>query len=87
MKTKNNSNKTQKTTGRPLKITPSVLAKLEDAFLYGLSDKEACLQANINPATLYRYQQENPTFCDRKEQLKHTTTIKAKKVIVQAIEK
>lgn len=68
--------------GRPQKIDKTVLQKLEDAFSNALPDVEACLYANINPATLYRYQQRNPKFCDRKEALKLTPNIAARKSIV-----
>ena len=56
--------------GRPSKMTPEVLAKLEHSFSLGLSDREACLYAEINPATLYRYCENHQEFCKRKELLK-----------------
>lgn len=74
-------------TGRPTIMTNDVVAKLETAFSMGCTDVEACLYANINKATLYRYQQENPDFCDRKEQLKEKLVLKARSVIADALNK
>ena len=53
--------------GRHSKFNPDILAKLEEAFLCGHSDEEACIIAQINPATLYRYCQKNGNFARRKE--------------------
>lgn len=64
--------------GRPKVITDEVVAKLEEAFLYGLTDLEACLYADISKNTLYRYIEENEEFRDRKELLKKQPLIKAK---------
>ncbi|WP_235480712.1 hypothetical protein [Streptococcus suis] len=56
--------------GRPTKMTQGTVKKLEEAFLRGLSDEEACLYANISKPTLYDYCKKNPQFSDRKELLK-----------------
>lgn len=74
-------------TGRPTIMTPDVLTKLEEAFLLGLSDLEACFLANINPRTLYKYQVANPDFIQRKHELKLHPTILAKKTIVASLDK
>jgi len=71
--------------GRPRKINKDVLQKLEDAFSNALPDKEACLYAGIAPQTLYNYQKRNPKFVERKEQLKLTPNIAARKSIVAAL--
>lgn len=72
--------------GRPKKITPKVLAKLEEAFMHTFTDEEACLYADINPSTLYRYQDENPEFSDRKRILRLTPNMHAKKMLVAKVE-
>lgn len=41
--------------GRPTKMTQGTVKKLEEAFLRGLSDEEACLYADISKPTLYDY--------------------------------
>lgn len=63
---------------RPTVIDEAVLAKLEYAFTNSFTDDEASLYANISPATLYRYIEDNPEFWERKEILKKNPNIKAK---------
>lgn len=63
---------------RPTVIDETVLAKLEYAFTNSFTDDEASLYANISPATLYRYIEDNPEFWERKEILKKNPNIKAK---------
>jgi len=72
--------------GRPTVMTPETIAKLEEAFLNGASDKEAIFQANIGSSTFYEYCKENPNFAERKEDLKDQVKYRARKNIVQAIE-
>lgn len=72
--------------GRPRAITDEVLRKLEEAFLVGATDKEACLIADIGMSTLYDYCQANPDFSDRKETLKDTPKYRARKNISDAID-
>jgi hypothetical protein len=71
--------------GRPTVMTPQVLSKLEEGFLYAFSDEEACLFAGISPSSLYDYQRENPEFAERKVQLKLTPNLRAKRTVVDAL--
>lgn len=71
--------------GRPTVMTKEILSKLEMAFAIGSSDVEACLFANIAPATLYNYQKKNEDFLERKEELKQTPLLKARKLIIDSI--
>ena len=71
--------------GRPTVMTDEVLKKLEEVFLLGGTDTEACLFANISPKTLYNYQNEHPEFLQRKEQLKETPFLKARKTIIESL--
>ena len=64
--------------GRPTKMTPERVQKLEQAFLMGCTDVEACLFADISKQTLYNYQEQTPEFIDRKESLKSNPVMKAK---------
>ncbi|MFD2207205.1 hypothetical protein [Kiloniella antarctica] len=73
--------------GRPKKITADVLRKLEDAFKIGCTDKEACLAADIGESTLYDYCKANEDFSERKELLKQSPVFKARKSVVDALEK
>jgi hypothetical protein len=66
--------------GRPTVMTPETIAKLEEAYLFDCTDVEACFYADIDKATLYRYQVKHPEFCDKKEALKSSTLMKAKKI-------
>lgn len=71
--------------GRPTVMTPDVIQKLEDAFMHAFTDKEACLYAGISPATLYKYCDEHPEFSERKETLKLSPNLVAKKELVDGI--
>lgn len=75
-----------KKVGRPTKITPEVLAKLEQAFKVGANDVEACEHAGIDEATLYRYQEKNPTFCEQKVAWKRNPILKAKYTIYKNLD-
>lgn len=73
--------------GRPSVMTKEMIGKLEMLFAKGLSDREACLIANINPSTLYDYCNEHPDFSERKELLKEQIKTTAKLNVAEAIEK
>jgi hypothetical protein len=68
------------------KMTPLVVSKLDEAFLQGHTDAEACLMVGISPATFYRYLERNPEYGERKELLKNQPIIKARQTINRAIE-
>lgn len=73
-------------TGRPTKMTEAVIGKLEAAFSWGCTDKEACIHAGINPDTLYEYQKSHPGFAERKELLRETPTLRARQVVNIALQ-
>jgi hypothetical protein len=73
--------------GRPTVMTPETIAKLEQGFMAGLSDREASLYANIAPSTLYAYCAENLEFSERKELLKEQTKMWAKLNVDEGIRK
>ena len=77
----------KKKRGRPTKMTEEVLGKLEYAFSKGLSDREACIYAGINPDTLYSYCKKKNDFSERKEYLKDTPILNAKMNVAEGIEK
>ena len=66
--------------GRPTKMTPELIGKLEDAFTWGCTDTEACCFADIACSTLYDYCEKNPQFSERKEKLKNMPVMKAKRI-------
>lgn len=73
--------------GRPTLMTEERVKELEGYFSVGATDLEACFLAGISKQTLYNYQELNPEFVDRKEALKNMPKYKAKKVIVDSIDK
>lgn len=75
------------TRGRPTVMTPEIIDKLRQAFLFGASDEEACTWAGIGKSTLYDYQQLNPDFVEQKEGWKTNPIIKAKKLVSDAIDR
>jgi hypothetical protein len=72
--------------GRPEKINDDILAKLEAAFKVGANDTEACEYAEIDPSTLYRYQQRNEEFCNKKKGWKSRPTLKAKMTVYKNLD-
>ena len=72
--------------GRPIKVTPKTIDKLEYAFSLGCTDEEACVHADIGVSTLYDFERNNPDFSERKKLLKEKPTFKARKSVVNAIE-
>lgn len=64
--------------GRPTIMTPETIQKLEYAFMMGCTDAEACLYAEIGKSTLYLYQENNPEFIERKEQLKDNLKLRSR---------
>jgi len=66
--------------GRPTKMTPETVNKLEEAFLLGCTDEEACLFAGISKPTMYAYQNGNEDFLNRKEVLKQNPFLQARRV-------
>lgn len=71
--------------GRPTVMTDDVIAKLEDAFSVGATDKEAIFVANISKDAFYDYCKLHPEFTERKEALKDMPKYKARKNIVNKI--
>ena len=61
-------------------MTPETVSKLEEAFLLGCTDEEACLFAGICKPTLYKYQSANEEFANRKEVLKQNPFLQARRV-------
>lgn len=71
--------------GRPTVMTKQTLAKLEMAFRMDCNEREACIFAGIDPATLYRYKQKNPDFCIEIDEWKESLPIMSRAVIAERI--
>ncbi|MDD5068076.1 MAG: hypothetical protein PHN89_00545 [Candidatus Pacebacteria bacterium] len=72
--------------GRPSKMTPEVVKKLEEAFSIGASVSEACFYADISRETYYQWIKNNPELADRFEALKNKPILKARQTVVKALE-
>jgi len=71
--------------GRPTVMTPGVIRKLEEAFISGATDLEACFYAGISKTPFYEYQAAHPEFQERKEGLKGHQTLVAKNIIAKKL--
>jgi len=71
--------------GRPIKMTPEVIQKLEVAFVAGCTDLEACCYADISKSSLYNYCEAHPEFLERKETLKNQPVMQAKFIVQGAL--
>ena len=58
-----------------------VKKKLEQAFLAGCTDVEACCYADISRSTLHNYCESNDGFMDRKETLKNQPVMQARFIV------
>ena len=68
--------------GRPTVVNDEVLLKLEEAFALGCTDLEACFYADIGTSTLYKYQEKNPEFAERKAALKEKPVLQARQSVI-----
>lgn len=84
--TKKKDPKDYKKKGRPSKITAEIVAKLEQAYKIGANDTEACLHAGIDRTTLFRYEQSNPDFSNKKAEWKRNPILKAKHTIFKNLD-
>jgi hypothetical protein len=71
--------------GRPTVMTELTVKKLEEAFAFGCTDKEACFFADISYQTLYDYQAKHPEFIERKEALKDSPILKARQTVSEKL--
>lgn len=72
---------------RPKKITKEVVQKLEEGFMRGLTDREACLYADVRLSTFYDYCKEKEEFSERKELLKDQVKMRAKLNVTDSIQR
>ena len=71
--------------GRPTKMTPETIQKLETAFIAGCTDLEACCYADVGKTALYEYCEKNPDFAERKETLKNQPIMSARFIIQDSL--
>lgn len=75
----------ENSTGRPTKKDPEVVTKLTSAFSKGFTIKEACAYSGIARETFYRWMKDYHGFYDKIQHAKAKLNIRAKEVIVDAI--
>lgn len=80
-------NKETKGRGRPTVVTPEVVSKLELAFSYGCTTREACIYAGISHEAFYSFIQSNPDFADRRDELRLKPILAARQMIVKHLDK
>lgn len=78
--------KTKCVCGRPSVVTQEVINKLEQAYIMGCTDIEACLYANISRTALNNYMKKNEDFKSRREMLKKNPALKARHNIYKSLE-
>lgn len=72
------------TRGRPSVMTKEVLGKLEEAYLLGANDIQACFKAKITVQTLHNYQNKHPEFVELKERFRQNPILIALETVVAA---
>lgn len=71
--------------GRPSAVTPEIIEKLENAFMQGMTDEEACLLVGIGTSSLYRYCESHDDFRERKEALKKRPKMTSRNIIARVL--
>lgn len=73
--------------GRPTKLVPDTITKLESIFKIGGTIEEACSYAGIAPKTYHAWVKEDNGFVTKMTAAQHYADVAAKNVVVQAITK
>lgn len=84
---KSNSKPVKKKNNHPSKYTPETITKLEAAFANAFTVEEACLYSDISKVTFYDWLEKKPSFALRIEKAKNSVGMKAKQVVVGAVNK
>ena len=66
-------------------MTDNVIRKLDEAFMYGLSDRQACLYAEIPYSTFTSWLEKNEDYRTKKELLKENPKLRAKINVAKSI--
>ena len=84
--TKRKDPKEHKKDGRPTKMTPDTIKKLEESAAIDASVEEMCFYADISTTTFYNYCKENPDFLDRITNLRNKPVLKARTEVVKGLD-
>lgn len=71
--------------GRPSKLTPETVKKLEEAFAIDATVEEACFYADISRQTYYEWIKQNPKLADRFEALRQRPVLTARQAVVRSL--
>ena len=71
--------------GRPTKLTPWVVRKLENAIKFDASVSEACYSSGISRETFYQHYRSDSEFSDKIENARSFLAVKAKHNLTVAI--
>lgn len=72
--------------GRPTKLTPEVIKKLEEVFAIDGSIAEACFYADISQQTYFNFVKRFPRYVERFNALRERPYLKARQTIVKALD-
>lgn len=72
--------------GRPTKMTPEVVTKLEEVFALDGTVEEACFYAGISRNAYYEWIKAKPELNDRFEELRQRPFLKARQTIVKNLD-
>jgi len=78
---------TKKNLGRPSKINPETIKKLEEAFAMDCTVREACLYAGITYQTMYNRQAKDKALFERLELMRETPVYLARKSVIHNMQK
>lgn len=76
---------TSKKIGRPTKMTPWVVRKLEDAIKFGATVSEACYLSGISREMFYQHYRSDLDFSDKIEKARSWLAVQAKHNLTKAI--
>jgi hypothetical protein len=68
------------------RVTKAQESKLQDAYLMGCNDIQACSHAGILLSKLEQYQRDNPKLLEQRAVLQASTLVMAKDVIRKSLE-
>ena len=77
--------KEPKNVGRPSKLSPEVVKKLEEAFSIDATVSEACYYCDISRETFYNWMKADKELFDRLERMRQKPVLKARQVVVNGI--
>ena len=71
--------------GRPSKLIPECVMKLEEIFALDGTVEEACFFADISRNTFYEWMKEHPELSDRFEALRNNPVLLARRSVIEGL--